>query len=214
MSRPRKRGRLEDGLKLDLNKLLRQRLVRSGAACRSTIHWNYCDSGKEIVSGRLSSDMTAANSGWLRIEIDSLNIFQWIELVATPRHFGGVQWYCICPRTGRRASTVWKPPGEQFFASRHTWHVAYGSQFQSRYDRAVTAAQDIRYRLAGKDFLCVFDGPPPKPKWMRWHTYEKIMQRCDAYEAEVRQHLFEFLQKKPGFDNMFRLAGTNYRSLS
>jgi hypothetical protein len=37
MPRPRERVRLEDGLKLGLNRLIRQNLVRPGAAWASTI---------------------------------------------------------------------------------------------------------------------------------------------------------------------------------
>lgn len=25
--------------------------------------------------------------------------------------------------------------------------------------------------------------PPPKPKWMRWNTYNRYLERHDAYEA-------------------------------
>jgi hypothetical protein len=30
---------------------------------------------------------------------------------------------------------------------------------------------------------------PAKPKWMRWHSYERYLQRFEAYE-EVRDHAF------------------------
>jgi hypothetical protein len=47
MPRPRHRVRLEDGLNLDLNRLIRQNLVRPGAAWGSTILWSYRYSGEE-----------------------------------------------------------------------------------------------------------------------------------------------------------------------
>ena len=190
MPRPRHRVRLEDGLNLDLNRLIRQNLVRPGAAWGSTILWSDRYSGEKIASGRVSADMTDDRRGWFRLQLGDLD--QRITLVAAARHFGGTQRYFVCPQTGRRVSTLWKPPGAQFFASRHAWgrQVAYGSQFESPRDRALSAAQDIRYRLGGKDFVSIIDDvPPPRPKWMKRRTFEKIIRRCDAYEAAVNRHL-------------------------
>lgn len=194
MARSRERVRLEGGPKLDLNRLIRQNLVRPDAAWGSTILWSYRYSGEKIASGRVSADMTANRRGWPRLQLGDLD--QRIDLVATARHFGGRQWYFLCPQTGRRVSTLWKPPGARSFTSRHAWgrQVAYGSQFESPRDRALSAAQDIRCRLGGKDFVSIIDGiPPPKPKWMRWRTYDKIIRRCDAYEAAVNRRLAAFL---------------------
>lgn len=87
MPRPRERVRLEDGLKLDLNRLLRLNLVKSGAAWGSNIHWNERMSGRETASRRVSADMTDERTGWLRIELGRLD--QRIDLVAVPRPFGG-----------------------------------------------------------------------------------------------------------------------------
>lgn len=190
MPRPRHRVRLEDGLNLDLNRLIRQNLVRPGAAWGSTILWSDRYSGEKIASGRVSADMTDDRRGWFRLQLGDLD--QRITLVAAARHFGGTQRYFVCPQTGRRVSTLWKPPGAQFFASRHAWgrQVAYGSQFELPRDRALSAAQDIRYRLGGKDFVSIIDDvPPPRPKWMKRRTFEKIIRRCDAYEAAVNRHL-------------------------
>ncbi len=196
MPRWRQRVRLEDGLKLDLNRLIRQNLVRPGAAWGSTIHWNDCFSGKEVASGRVSADMTEERHGWLRLELGALD--QRIQLVTHPRRFGGRQWYFLCPQTSRRASVLWKPPGSPIFASRHAWgrQVAYGSQFETPRDRALSAAQDIRYRLGGKDYISLLDGlPPPKPKGMHWRTYETKIKRCNRYEAQVLLGMQAFLER-------------------
>ena len=114
MPRPRHRVRLEGGLKLDLNRLIRQNLVRPGAAWGSTIHWSERISGREVAAGRVSADMTDDRRGWFRLQLGDLD--QRIDLVAAPRHFGGRQWYFVCPRTAQRVSVLWKPPGAQSFA--------------------------------------------------------------------------------------------------
>lgn len=194
MARWRERVRLEDGLKLDLNLLARQNLIRPGAAWGSTINWSYRFSGERIVSGRISADMSDVSSGWLRIELGALE--QRISLEAAPRNFGGRQWYFLCPQTWRPVSTLWKPPGARSFASRQAWgqQVAYGSQFETPRDRALSAAQDIRYRLGGPDHVSVIDAiPPPKPKGMHRSTYETKLKRLEIYEAKTFHYLDIFL---------------------
>lgn len=190
MSRWRERCRLEDGLKLDLNRLIRQNLVRPGAAWGSTISWSYRYSGEPFAVGRVSADMSDVSGAWFRIQLGALD--QRVSLEAAPRHFGGWQWYFLCPQTWLPVSVLWKPPGGRNFASRLAWgrQVAYGSQFETPHDRALSAAQDIRYRLGGMDFVSVIDGiPPPKPKGMHWRTYQRKIKRCEAYEIASFEYL-------------------------
>jgi hypothetical protein len=104
MARPRERVRLEDGLKLDLNKVIRQKLVRPGSKTDSGIRWSYRYLDEEITTGKITADMTYARRGWLRLQFGNLD--QWIDLETVPRHFGGRQWYCICPRTETSRLTI------------------------------------------------------------------------------------------------------------
>lgn len=127
--------------------------------------------------------------GSLRIQVGSLD--QTIWLSAERRRFDGWQWYFVCPSTGRRASVVWKPPGASRFASRQTWRrqVAYASQFETPHGRALTMAQRLRCKLAGPEWAGLDGTDPPKPKWMRWRTYNRIMDRCDRYEDIADERL-------------------------
>src|ERR1700730_1397014 len=103
----------------------------------------------------------------------------------------------VCPRTERRVSVLWNPPGSRSFASRQAWgrQVAYGSQFETPRGRALSAAQAIRCKLGGKDYISIDDDMPPKPKWMRWRTYERITRRCEANEATCNLCLLGFLAR-------------------
>ena len=69
-----------------------------------------------------------AQEKWLRLEGDFNERF---TLVARPRHFGGRQWYFMCPAMNRPVSVLWRPPGARRFRSRQAWgrQVAYPSQF-------------------------------------------------------------------------------------
>jgi hypothetical protein len=110
---------------------------------------------------------------------------QSIDLVAAPRHFGGAQWYFVCPVLGVRASVLWMPPGASCFASRQAWggKVAYGSQFKTPPYRAMSRATGIRYRLGDEQYTSLFFNPPPaKPKGMHWRTFGAQLERLEAYE--------------------------------
>jgi len=159
------------------------------------IRWTYTYTGEEGTSGFLTASMENPSAGWIRIQL--VNLDQTIYLQSRPRHFGGRQWYFICLGTNARVSVLWMPPGSPRFYSRHKWdgRVAYGSQFQTKFDRAVTAAQRIRTRLAGPEWAPLDGSDPPKPKWMRWRTYDRIMARADAYEAIADQRLWALVAR-------------------
>ena len=188
MPRPRQRACLEQGLKLEINKLARLGFVRSGAKSGpNRIQWSQTYTGDAIASGLITADMEGRDEGWVRIQIGNLD--QWIALAVQHRHFGGCQWYFKCPHTHRYCSVLWRPPGATRFCSRQTWRrqVAYASQFAAPVDRAHRGQAKIKSRLIGKhdpDEWVL----PPKPKWMRWNTYNRYVQRFDAYEDILDRH--------------------------
>jgi len=122
--------------------------------------------------------------------------------VSCPRRFGGSQWYFICPYMNRRASVLWKPAGAQTFACRQKWarQVAYSSQFQTATDRAHHGKAKISSRLCS---IGGFDPEewdlPPKPKWMRWRTYNRAVEKFDHYEAILDAGTFALVAKLKGF---------------
>jgi hypothetical protein len=73
MPRPRQRVLLESGLKLDLNKLRRQRLVCPGAKREAIIRWTNTYTGEEIANGVITSSIEGAYEGWLRIKLGSFD---------------------------------------------------------------------------------------------------------------------------------------------
>jgi hypothetical protein len=181
MSRDRQRVCLEDGLKLDLNRLARKGFIRHNTNIRPRrITWTHSYWG-EVASGLISADMTGNNQGWFRIQIGALD--QHVTLVPERRHFGGKQWYFICPVKNRRASVLWKPSGANRFCSRQTWgrQVAYQSQFHDVTNRAHAGKARIKARLIADLDPDEWD-LPPKPKWMRWATYNRYEARYDHYE--------------------------------
>jgi hypothetical protein len=194
MSRPRQRVCLQDGLKLDLNRLAKNGFIKPGANIGGRgITWTSSYWG-EIASGLITADMSNEHIGWLRIVIGGLD--QRITLFARPRHFGGRQWYFVCPATNELASVLWKPNGATRFSSRHAWgrRVAYQSQFNDPTNRAHAGKARVKNRLIADLDPDEWD-LPPKPKGMRWPTYERHVEQYERYDGILLEGLTDLVAK-------------------
>jgi hypothetical protein len=120
-----------------------------------------------------------------RLHLQHPDFDQTIELMAAPRHFGGCQWYWLCPMTGYRCSVLYKPHGRTVFASQKYWRrhrrMAYRSQFLAPHNRARQGIDRIEARLGGKDD----DDTLYKPKWQRWRTFKRYCARLDKYDEII-----------------------------
>jgi hypothetical protein len=194
MPRPRERVCLQDGLKLDLNRLAHRGFIRRGARSSPIgIRWISTYWDEEIASGTIAADMSDPQEGWLRLQGDFNERF---TLVARPGHFGGRQWYFMCPAMNRPVSVLWRPPGALRFRSRQAWgrQVAYHSQFSDSDNRAHLGKARIKARLIADLDPDEWD-LPPKPKWMRWSTYNRHVERYDAYEDILDRGTFALAAK-------------------
>jgi hypothetical protein len=186
---------LGDGLKIDINRLARNGFIRPGAKTGPVgIRWFHSYWG-EIASGLITANMSGTQEGWFRIIMANGND-HWIILAPRPRRFGGRQWYFVCPVTKRLASVLWMPPGAHSFACRQRWgrSVAYATQFLDRDNRAHYGQSKIKNRLIGKldpDEWSL----PPKPKWMRWRTYNRYVDKFDHYEAVLDEDVLELMAR-------------------
>jgi hypothetical protein len=147
--------------------------------------------GDVRANARITANMTkridgdhAARSGTMHIVASWKH--QIVQLVACPRHFGGWQWYFLCPRENRRVSVLWSPPGKRFFAGRASWgdQVAYLSQYHQRGARAHYMARKVCDRIGGPGASEVWE-IPPKPNGMRWRTYQRLSERCQRYRDKA-----------------------------
>ena len=67
------------------------------------------------------------------------------------------------------------------FVQLHVMRVAYATQFEAKFNRAITAREKVKSRLIG-DFNPRQWDLPPKPKWMRWRTYRRLKAAFERYE--------------------------------
>ena len=197
MPRPLQRVRLESGLRLNLNSLVRRGFIKTGAITGPAgIAWTDGYTGQQIASGYITADMSGEQNGWLRIRLGRLD--QLIGLVARRRHFGGRQWFFMCPHLHSLATVLWMPPGAHSFACRERWRrqVAYASQFMDRTARAHQGKAKINSRICSVGGFYPDEWElPPKPKWMRWRTYHRIVEKFDRYETMLEEGLLEAIMR-------------------
>ena len=104
MPRPRERVCLQDGLKLDLNRLVRNGFIRRGSRSGPLgIRWYSSYWDEELASCLITADMSGPREGWLQLQGD---FDERIVLIAYPRRFGGRQWYFMCPVLNRPVSVL------------------------------------------------------------------------------------------------------------
>ena len=186
---------LNPGRKLDLNKPMRQGVVRRGERSGPyLIRWTNSYTGELTANALLTADMRRDHEGTLHIQMADME--QSIILTPRRRYLGGHQWYFMCPREGRCCSVLWRLPGAGEFRSRKGWsgRVAYTSQFLDRDQRAHRGQAKIKACLIG-DNNPDESALPPKPKWMRWKTYNSFVERFDKYEAILNEGVEELWAK-------------------
>ena len=173
---------------------MRQGCIVPGAQSAWRSVWTNSYTDEEIASAHFTAHM-GQHEGRLRIQTG--DTAQTIFLTPKPRRFGGHQWYFICPVMNRCASVLWKPPGATRFCSRQSWgsrRVAYASQFLDPDNRAHRGKAKIKARL-----IADLDPDewelPPKPRWMRWRTYNRYVERFDRHEAILEDGIFELMAK-------------------
>jgi hypothetical protein len=191
------RPTVEDGLTLNLAKLLRDGLFRPGQSWGGSLIWTNTRTGERTGSIGYQAHL-GEDGGRVRLHYTTTrstgekhNSDYWVELETTPQPFGGRRWWFVCPRTGDRVAKLYLPPGALTFASRKAHRLGYRSQRESPRDRALGRAFKARQRLGSTEGIGDFI---PKPKGMRWRTYDRHMQRVKQAEATVTAHTWKLLQ--------------------
>jgi hypothetical protein len=144
-------------------------------------------------------------NSWVRLKYrmtdywtgEPLEIDDKIRLTTSRPPFGGLRWWFVCPCLNRKVRKLYLPPGGRHFWSRRAYRLAYGSQRETATDRAYRGRAKIKARLIGSLDPDDWD-LPPKPKWMRWRTYNRYVERYDAYEDVLNSGIVDFAAKFMG----------------
>ena len=181
------RPTVEDGLTLDLGRLLRHRHVIPGRHVSGSLIWTNTRTGEHVGSIGYEAHLSDPRDSWMRLHYTTTS---WrhdskvasdfrVHLTTTTPRSGGRRWWFICPLTGRRAAKLHLPNGATRFACRQAYHLAYQSQCESGIDR--THARQARLcRKLEAEYRFALDFAPPRPKWMRHKTYARLVAEVEA----------------------------------
>src|SRR5262245_56784783 len=87
----------------------------------------------------------------------------------------------------QRVRKLYLPLGGRHFWSRQAYRLAYASQRQTVYDRAIQRSRKLCLRLGGNPGAETY---PDKPKRMRWRTYNRMIDRIANAEGMADQRVF------------------------
>ena len=143
---------VESSRSLDINRLNRAGCLRPGHSG----DWEWTRDGERVASVLfrregdrlvLSYRVRSHGSDWQDVE-------QPARIVWTPCRFGGARPFFVCPGVvngiacGRWVAKLYE--AGTYFLCRHCYRLAYASQREDRYDRALRRANNIRVRLGGE----------------------------------------------------------------
>jgi hypothetical protein len=167
------RATCEDYYAIDLAWLRRQGARSPGHSGRVT--WSRAGRETGSITYRIERDgvrliyrSRAYGGDWE--DVDEL-----VPFVYTATRFGGRRQWFQCRACGKGCRVL---HGGARYRCRRCHGLAYNSQREAWYQRALDQARRISKRLGGNSGA--FDEFPPKPKRMRWATYWRLEERYTA----------------------------------
>jgi hypothetical protein len=117
-------------------------------------------------------------SATLRFDIDHISRptgpqVQRIGIVSVRCGFGGLRWHWVCPATGRNVRYLYLPNGGTQFLSRAAYKLRWQTTCSTKLAKSHLRLARIAKKL-GAEYRGFSHEPPPRPKWMRWWTYERL----------------------------------------
>ena len=192
----------EQAKRIDLNWMLRTSRLKPGQQGRSLLSWTRGDTP----CGSIAYDYDLRNpaDAWLTLRFtttrhgDPMGIdhVQRVRLSFTQPHFGGRRWWMHCPQTGERVAKLYCPAGENLFAGRQAWKLAYQSQRAAPRDKPFDRLNRLQRRLGCREG---YEAYISRPKGM-WHRtfarhlarYERISADCDSVWNDMAAQLAGF----------------------
>ena len=174
---------VDDGLRLDVH-----RVVLAGKGYRGPFRWSWSRDGEPVgwISVTVALEGAASGALALTYRCNGVSFDQRFQLEAEQCHFGGQRWFAICPATGSRAAKLYSLGGAGFHARNRYRRVAYRSQ---RASSAINRTLDRRNRILFNKLKGHDPGWAPKPKWMRWKTYDHWKGQLNQAEDGMDAHL-------------------------
>jgi hypothetical protein len=124
---------VEHCLSLDINKLVRDRLLYAGIHTSVILTWTNTRTGKEASSCGFEVNTLDPSFSWVRLFYTLTRTGEKIgyktKLETTRPYFGGLRWWFTCPIVNcyRRVAKLHLPPGGKYYACRHCYDLTYTS---------------------------------------------------------------------------------------
>jgi hypothetical protein len=191
----RSRKTVESYWMLDVNQLSEKGCLRPG--CSSTCQWT---SGNEVFSIKLSAESERLH---LRYKVrvrggEFEEVAEIIPIVRRHCRFGGSRFFFICPGRGDGSTcgrrTIKLHLSCRYFLCRHCNQLAYSSQYEQEWQRALRRANKLKQRL-GID-VGIAEPFPVKPKGMWTRTYGSLLGeilQAEILANEARSNMFKRL---------------------
>ena len=185
------RGVIESRSRLDIRKCRRwlipghaglYRWHRDGEPCGS-VSYRVLDRALEL-SYRVNGDGVDAHAIRITVPIE-----------ASHCRYGGVRQYWQCPNCRRRCEVIVLASGGTYWGCRLCLRLRYRCQGLPTSDRLQERADKIWARLGAVDTDWV-----PKPKWMRWPTFNHLCAKANSLTSEADAWFIAGLRRF-GFSN-------------
>jgi hypothetical protein len=185
----------ESNRRLDINRLRQAGCLQPGYWGS----WEWKRDGERVASiqFRRDGDRLVLSYRVRRHGGEWQDVEQPTPIVWMPCRFGGARPYFVCPgivngiACGRRVTKLYG--AATYFLCRHCYRLAYTSQREDRYDRALRRANNIRMRLGGE--VGIASRFPDRPKGMHRKTYEHLQSAGLSAEILAQGRLAIFLER-------------------
>ena len=187
---------VEEGLTLDLCRLIRHRNIIPGSWVSGSLNWRIVETGEHSASIGYEANLIHPDDAWMRLKYSRNGKPEdyTVRLATTRPHFGGLRWWFICPVRNIRTAKLYLASGGDWFASRQAYGMAYRSQNECAMDRQINRAHQLRRKLGGR---VGFEQPfPEKPKGMHWNTYNNICDEIDNLEYASMASMMQRYQRQ------------------
>jgi hypothetical protein len=136
-----------------------------------------------------------ASQVWLTHDSDGEPLSYEVEIARTACHLGGhrLWWRCPIAPCGRRVAVLYGGRSGHF-ACRHCWNLAYASQSEDAFSRAIRRAGKLRAKLEWQAGIINPEGP--KPKGMHWRTFERLRLEQQQHASRAVSAMSEWLPSR------------------
>jgi hypothetical protein len=198
------RPTVESAWKLDIDAMIRRRIIQPGRHAGGVMT---IQCGSDEFWMKFDALLADPWDSWVRLRYvisdyrtdEKHEIDDTIYLATSQPRFGGQRWWFVCPTENVRVRKLYLPLGGRRFRSRHVYRLAYASRSMGRIDRAHRGQAKINSRLCSRGGFDPDDWSfPPKPKWMRWRTYNHAEEKFDRYQAILDEGTCELMAKLLG----------------